>query len=218
MKLSDKTLTILENFSKISSSAFFFPGKTQKVMTPAKSIYAQADFDEEFPIEFGIYDLTKFLSVLSLFNNPELEFDAKFVTIKNDSSEATFWFTPKDLISNAVVDPSKSIKLNAVDLAFGLSKEDYKYLKSSASVMGLPNFIIEGDGKSINLLVKDADTATSNKMSKRVGETTDTFEFVGDISNLRMLDDDYDVQVSKKGIIEFTSKNNSLKYWVAIRK
>jgi hypothetical protein len=218
MKLTDKTKTILENFSKISNSVYFFAGKTQKVMTPAKTIVAEAEFDEEFPAEFGIYDFAKFLSVLSLFEEPELEFTDKYVTIKDSTTTATYWFTSKELISNVVVPQNKSISLSNVDLSFELSKDDYKYLKSSSSVMNLTNFIIEGDGTAINLLVKDADNDTSNKMSKKVGDTTDTFQYVGDVSNLRMLDDDYDVKVAKAGIIEFASKNNKLKYWVAIRK
>lgn len=218
MKLSQQTLTILENFAKISNSVYFYGGKTQKTMTPAKSIVVEATFEEDFPVDFGIYDMSQFLSVLSLFNAPELEISDKKALIKDGNSTATYWFTSKELIKDAVIPQNKSISLSNVDLSFELAKDNLKYLKSSASVMGVPNFIINGDGSNIDLLVTDADNQTSNQMSKRVGETTETFRFVGDVANLRMLDDDYDVKVSKAGIIEFASKNNKLKYWVAIRK
>lgn len=218
MKLSQQTLTILENFSKISNSVYFHGGRIQKTMTPAKSIVVEATFDEDFPVEFGIYDMSQFLSVLSLFGAPELEFSEKKLLIKDGDSTATYWFTPKELIKDAVIPQNKSISLSNVDLSFGLSKDNLKYLKSSAAVMSAPNFIINGDGTNIDLLVTDADSESSNKMSKHVGHTSDTFRFVGDVINLKMLDDDYDVKVSKSGIIEFTSKNNKLKYWVAIRK
>lgn len=218
MKLSEKTLTILDNFSKISTSAYFFAGKTQKVMRPNKTIVAEAGLEEEFPIDFGIYDMSKFLSIFSLFKDPELEFTEKFVKIKDSSSEATYWFTSKELISNVVIPPEKSISLKSVDLTFELSKADLKYLKSSASVLGLTDFIINCDGESINLDVKEADNKTSNQITKKVGTTTETFQFVGQIDNLQMLEDDYDVKVSKAGIIEFKSKNNKLTYWVPIRK
>lgn len=218
MKLSEKTRIILDNFSKINSSAYFFGGHTQKIMNASKSVFAEVTLDEEFPSEFGIYELTKFLSVLSLFDDPELTFSEKNVLIEEGTTKSTFWFTPKDVLTNCIIPQDKSISLKSVDLSFSLSKEDLKYLKSASSVINLTNFVIEGDGNNIVLLVKDADNDTSNKMSKIVGSTTETFKYVGDIANLKMHEDDYDVKVDKSGIIEFSSKNNKLKYWIAIRK
>lgn len=218
MKLSETTVKILENFSKISNTIYFFPGNKQKVMTPAKSIFAEVHFEENFPIEFGIYDLTKFLSVLSLFDNPELDFSDKYVTIKDADSTATYWFTSKEVVKKAIVDPNKSITLPNVDLEFQMTKDDFKHLKSSSSVLGAPHFIIKGDGSDINLIVSDADDKTANQISKTVGSTTDTFCFVGDISSLKMIDDDYSVKVTKSGIIEMKAMNHKLTYWLAIRK
>ena len=40
---------------------------------------AEAKIEETFDTKFGIFDLPKFLGIVSLFNNPEFEFDDKFV-------------------------------------------------------------------------------------------------------------------------------------------
>ena len=61
MKLSDKTLTILKNFAGINTGIFFQTGKVIKTVAPTKSILATANIDEEFPTDFGIYDMTRLL-------------------------------------------------------------------------------------------------------------------------------------------------------------
>ena len=39
-----------------------------------KNILAEATVDEEFPKDFGIYDLVQFLNGLDLHETPELDF------------------------------------------------------------------------------------------------------------------------------------------------
>ena len=47
---------------------------TLSTMSAMKNIVAQAEVTERFPQEFAIYDLNEFLSALSLFEEPELNF------------------------------------------------------------------------------------------------------------------------------------------------
>ena len=74
MKLSENTLNLLKNFSEINSNIVFNPGKTITTIAEAKNIVASATVAEEFPQQFGIYDLREFLSTLTLVANPELSF------------------------------------------------------------------------------------------------------------------------------------------------
>jgi len=66
MKLSEKTLGILQNFSKINQNILIKQGKKLKTMSIMKNILAEADVTEDFDKDFGIYDLNEFLTVLSL--------------------------------------------------------------------------------------------------------------------------------------------------------
>ena len=64
MKLSENTLAILKNFSGINNSILVKSGNKLRTISVAKNILAEAEIIEEFPKNFAIYDLSKFL------NNP----------------------------------------------------------------------------------------------------------------------------------------------------
>ena len=68
MKLSDKTLSILKNFKEINQSILFKQGNKLRTISVMKNILAEATVTEEFPKDFGIYDLTQFLNGLTLYN------------------------------------------------------------------------------------------------------------------------------------------------------
>jgi len=74
MKLSDKTLSVLKNFSTINQSILFKQGNKLRTISVMKNILAEANISEEIPKDFGIYDLSQFLNGLSLHQNPELDF------------------------------------------------------------------------------------------------------------------------------------------------
>ena len=83
MKLSKGTLDILKNFSNINPSITFKEGQELSTLSIQKNILSRAVVEETFPRNFAIYDLQQFLSGVSLFENPELDFDnPNYVIIK----------------------------------------------------------------------------------------------------------------------------------------
>ena len=70
MKLSDKTIKLLKNFSSINQSILFKEGSKLRTISVMKNILAEATVDEEFPKDFGIYDLVQFLNGLDLHETP----------------------------------------------------------------------------------------------------------------------------------------------------
>ena len=58
MKLSDSTLSLLKNFSTINTSILFKQGNRLRTISVMKNILAEATVPEEFPKDFGIYDLS----------------------------------------------------------------------------------------------------------------------------------------------------------------
>ena len=74
----------------------------------------------------------------------------------------------------------------------------------------------------IRLNVLDKDNSTSNVYSIDVAGEYDTedFNFILNISNLRMIPADYKVEISSKLISQFTSMDDDkdLTYWVALEK
>ena len=79
--ISKTTLSILKNFASMNSNILVKPGNVIKTITPSKSGMAEAVIEETFDVEFGIWDLNKFLGLVSLFNNPQFEFGEKSVSI-----------------------------------------------------------------------------------------------------------------------------------------
>ena len=57
MKLSEKTLSILKNFSSINQSILFKKGNKLRSISVMKNILAEATVTEDLPKDFGIYDL-----------------------------------------------------------------------------------------------------------------------------------------------------------------
>ena len=97
MKLSDKTLSVLKNFSSINQSILFKEGNKLRTISVMKNILAEATVTEEFSKDFGIYDLNQFLNGLSLHASPELDFaNSGYVLIRFSSfskSSASIAFT-----------------------------------------------------------------------------------------------------------------------------
>ena len=88
MKLSEQTVSILKNFSTINQNLVIKEGSEISTMSAMKNIVSKAKVEETFPVEFAIYDLNEFLSAMSLFTNPDLDFDENFVLITEAGSNS----------------------------------------------------------------------------------------------------------------------------------
>ena len=93
MKLSQETIGILKNFGSINQNLVIKEGNTLTTMSAMKNIVAKSDVVETFPKEVAIYDLNEFLSSLSLFTQPVLDFQDQYMTMKDEGSKATlkYW-------------------------------------------------------------------------------------------------------------------------------
>ena len=99
MKLSEKTLSLLKNFSTINQSILFKQGTKLRTISVMKNILAEATINQELPKDFGIYDLGQFLNGLSLHNNPELNFENDGnVVIKEGRSRSKYFFADPSVI------------------------------------------------------------------------------------------------------------------------
>ena len=81
MKISTNTLNVLKNFAKINPSIVVQEGNVLKTISPSRTIMAKGTVDTTFDKKFAIYNLDRFISTVSLFNDPELKFGEKSVEI-----------------------------------------------------------------------------------------------------------------------------------------
>jgi len=220
MELSNFTMQTLKNFSSINPNLVIHPGKTIMTMSEAKNILAQATVPEEFDRTFGIYDLSEFLSVVSLFESANLKLEENFASIGDASGRAKikYFFSDTEMLTS----PSKPISMPEADVTFTLDQQTLSNLKRASSALGHSEVSITGANGVITLTVIDSNNSTSNAYSIDVdGEyKSDKFNFILNISNLRMIPSDYKVEISSKLISQFTSTSDEmdLRYWVALEK
>ena len=215
MKLSDKTLSVLKNFSSINQSILFKKGNKLRTICVMKNILAEATVSEEFSKDFGIYDLSQFLNVnTTLFNSPELDFgNDGYVVIREGRSKQRFFFADPNVI---VTPPDKEITLPSEDVSFELSTDQLDRLLKAAAISQLPDLSAVGENGVVKLVVRDKKNDTSNDFAIVVGETDTEFSFNFKVENIKVLPGTYDVVVSQKLLSRFTSKNHDLTYYIAL--
>jgi len=213
MKLSSNTTNILKNFSQINQSILIKQGNKLKTISVMKNILAEAEIEEEFEKDFAIYDLNQFLSGLSLYDSPDLDFGESYLTIRDGRRRAKYFFADPDVI---VSPPEKEISLPSEDVCFELTSQQLDRLKKAASVYQLPDISAVGENEEIKLVARDKKNDTSNDFSIVVGETDAEFVFNFKEENLKIVPGTYEVVVSQKLLSRFTSKNHDLTYYIAL--
>jgi len=216
MKLSQNTNTILKNFASLNPNMLFRVGSNQKTINSTRTVLAIAKISEQIPREFAIYDLNQFLATLSLFEDPDLSFTDKQIKITNGTGAlANFVYTNKESIISA---PDKEINLASTDIVFNLDAKAMTNALTAASVLGnLPEIVFVGrDGKTYLSALNTKDSSSHN-WEMPVGKAEKNYSMVFRTENVKnILERDYEVFVSSKGISKFVSKTGDVTYYIAI--
>jgi ribosomal protein L28 len=211
MKLSKETVALFKNFAGINSNLLLKNGNKLATISGQKNVMADATVTESFP-DFGIYDLNEFLGAMSLFDDPELVFQDKYVSIKQGNMNIKFFAADASVLTA----PQKSITFPDAEINFNISTDKLTMIHKTASVLRSPDVSIVGDGSSITIVVGDKKNATGNSFSEAVGATDKKFKVNLKVENLKMLPGDYEVSISSKKISRFKSPTSDLVYYVAV--
>ena len=213
MKMSTKTLNLLKNYASINSNILVKPGNKIATISPVKNVMSEAIVEEDFDTEFGIWDLNKFLGVVSLFDKPEFAFDEKSVTISGTSGASVeYYYSEPSLLSV----PTKSITMPEGVVSFKLTQKNFAELQKAASVLQVSDLAVRTDGDMLQLAVLDKNDVTSNCYTIDLGEVAGgkEFCFYFKVENLKMIEGDYNVSISEKNISQFSG--NDVVYWIAL--
>ena len=214
MTLCDNTLMVLKNFAGINNSILVKKGSKLRTMSVAKNILAEADITEDFPREFGIYDLNQFLNGLGLHHDPELDFgDEGYVLIREGKMRSKYFFADPQVI---ITPPDKEITLPTEDVKFELSTQQLDKLLKAAAIYQLPDLAVKGGEGVVKLVVRDKKNDTSNSFSITVGETDKEFSFNFKVENIKILPGTYEVVVSQKLLSRFVNADRDLTYYIAL--
>ena len=228
MKLSESTINVLKSFSVINTGIELQPGNVLKTISPQKSIMAKAELPDTIPTAGCFYELNRFLGVLTLFDQPVLDFNEKFVTVRDAKRSVNYTYADPQMI---VTPPSKEVQLPNVDVEVDLKWADISNTLRAASVMSLPEIAITSEGSTINLEANNSKNPTADKYTTVVDNNSSgkIFKAVFKLENIKIMNYDYKVELSSKGIAKFQSLNNKtwkdekvefkdgpiLTYWIA---
>ena len=212
---SKNTLSILKNFSSLNSNLLIKPGDVIKTITPSKNGMAIAKVDEKFDVEFGIWDLNKFLGVISLFSTPTFDFGQKSMKIKNGgNSVVNYYYSEPRLLSV----PTKDVIMPEVNVSITMTDKQFSDLQKAASVMQLSDLSFTTDNGQIVAMVSDLGDPTTNTYKVVVEEKYNGTEFLFNfkMENIKILPGDYKINFAKNVVGEFVHKTISLTYWFAM--
>ena len=216
MKLSSETLGVLKNFGNINAGILFKQGKTLKTVSNHKNILAEVVIQEEIPVDFGIYDLNNFLSVVSMHkDDPSFEFEDKQMRIVGNKgrSKVTYRFCEPTMIT---LPPEKQIAMPDPEIAFAFTAEDFDWVMRAAAILDSPQIAIESDGSKVSIVTLDLQNDSAHTDSLEICDGNgDKYRMVFKTENLtKILPGSYDVSISSKGISHFRNKNVNLQYWI----
>jgi hypothetical protein len=216
MRLSKDTLAILKNFASINSNILIHPGNTLKTVSGGKNILAEAKITEDFDVSVPLWDLNKFLGVISMFNNPDLEFEDKYVTISNGRSSVRYYYSAPELLTV----PPSDIKMPKVLFSFDLDEHNLNELLKASSILQVNNAKIVADDGVIKIEISDSKNDTSDSFSVVVDENYSGPSYSGsfNVSEIKFMPGSYKVEITSSVISKFTHQSLPVSYYMAINK
>jgi hypothetical protein len=211
MKLSENTVNILKNYASINPMLLVKEGNVLATVSVARSILAKATVEESFPRQFAIYELPRFLGVLSLFNDPEIEFGEKQLRIVSGRQSVNYTYADPSMI---VSPPERQIVFPGAEVEFTLSQQDLQKLVRATGVLQLKSVVVIGNGQTISIAAASAKNPSADSFSIEVGETDKQFEIFYSTENIiKLISAEYSVKISKEGLTQFVSTN--VEYFMA---
>ena len=214
MKLSENTIAVLKNFASINSGVVLSAGSAQRTISPEKSILVEATLDDDIPTQFGIYDLNQFLGIITTLRNPEVTFAKDQIVLTDGELSVTYRGCSANLI---ITPPEKELVLKDITTKFSLANATSQKLIKVASMINLPNLSVVGKNAELLLKIHERANDTSNDGIMKIGDYAGK-DFIATFKteNLKLLPDDYNVEVQAGAFAKFVNQNKTLTYFIAL--
>lgn len=216
--LTRETIEVLGNFVQINPSIIVCAGSEIRSISNLEHILAKYKCTEVFPTEFAIYDLSEFLNVVSLFENPILEFDnEQYVTIRSGSKYSKYYFSNPEITLKRA--PNTDVKFPGADIQFALSESDVKGIRKASNILDLEDINIASDNTDIRVSLIDTEDETNNTYEQVFqGDSTGDFSVNIKMENLVVLPGDYTLSICAKGMSEWRDNNRDLVYYIGLEQ
>jgi hypothetical protein len=215
--LSPKTKEVLQNYATINGSILIREGSQLKTINVGENLISQYECTEVFPQTFAIYDLNQFLTGLSLFQNPTLEFNnAEYLTIRGGGRSAKYYFSDPEITLKTA--PDRTVNFPGADIEFSISGDQLTSLRKAAIIYSIPDLVFKtSGGATVTLNLCDRENETSNVYSQEIfGDNTGIYELVMKMENVNLVAGNYNVKISSKLITEWKHDILPLVYYIAL--
>lgn len=222
MELSKETIKILKTCNGVNSTIAFKKGNVVRNASTNGYVLFKAVIKEEFPIDFQIYDLGRFINSISLFDNPFLDFKKEYVAIKNSTGEIKSHYCHPDILGDYFDLSDKDIKIKDPTAEFVLSSDHITKVYRSMSTLGLDCMRIETDKDlTVNMRVFNSSAGTLDDYTVHTftkAKEPICLDIIMDCHQFTLIPTEYNVKVGNGNVIEFHSPEYNITYWVAGKK
>ena len=202
----------------INPSIAFEPGETLQTIATSKSIMAKAKISESLTTSGAIYDLSRFLGVISLFDKPDFNFTESQVVVSGGRSSVNYTFADSSMITTPPKD--KQITIDNPDVDINIPGDKIQSVLKAAAVLQLPEVSVMCDGAQVYLQALDSKNPSTDDYKEELMDWTNEtkFNFIFKTENFKMMQFDYNVKLTSRGIAQFTSTSSDMElyYWVAV--
>lgn len=194
MKISQGTISLLQSFASINSNLLVKPGNKLVTRNAVGSAQARAVVDEDFPVQFAVYDLNQLLGLLSVSSDPDIDFGERSMTIKsNNGGEIEYFYADASLIT-APPDNDPNLETH---FQFTLTNSDIQVIQKTAQIVSATMLSVVSEGSTVHLKINDPKNSTSNSYKKQLGSCDKNFNVKVSMESFRgVVPDTYDVHVA----------------------
>lgn len=217
MKISNETIKVLTNFVDINGGTMrFSEGNVLRTVSSGNSTFAEAVVNEHFPKEFIVYDLKSFLSIHSLFNDPDVVIDDKFLTVKGQNNQSVKYLFADDSMAK------KCGKIKELEhfVSFKLSEEEINNLLNVANYLRIEYVIISSDGNGAPIKVSCENIKNPGDNFEIVIENSSSqkkFKSIHNTKDFTLMRGNYTVECSSR-YTKFSHDNGKLNYWIGLNE
>lgn len=209
MKFSKRTIAVLTNFLKHQTALVFKRGAVIRTMSESRSVFIEADLDEEVPSDVFVADGPSLVSALRLFDDPDVEFEARQMVISSGAERLRFTYSDPS-IQRKKMDPrileaastQSSVQVSkAVNaIKFTLAEDVIDRIQKGRSVVGATKLAIVAEAGQIRIEAYDHNNKTGSVYTYDLGSTDQAdVRYEYDLSSWVIIPGKYDVVVEPNG-------------------
>lgn len=224
LNFSKETIDVLKKVYEVNQGIKLVKGgDTIKCKSTDGSILIHAPIKEDIPRDFHIYDLREFLSVLSIIEDPIIDFsNDKYLQIQsNDETQKLRYLESDPEFVKSYIE--KTPNLPSIDFSVTVTGEQFASVMKAATLMKLEYVGFVSDGEKIDIAAFNKnngdDSVTNNFSIKLIEEETEPFEmfFKIETMNVGVLlgEGDLNFDVCSKKITKIVTESGKT-FWMAM--